>query len=238
MNDLQARKRTRLSDSGAVTRLPDHEAIYRRLRDQILLGELAPGQAVTIQGMQALTGAGMTPVREALRRLVSEGALDAGENRRMTVPHISMAELEDVAHARRAIESQLASRAAVAISDEEIANLALWDQQINVAISNGEVLSYLLGNFNFHFTIYKAADSETLLKLARSLWLRIGPSLRVCCSSFGDGDYIDHHPQVIDALKQRDPDAAAQAITADIQQGIDFIAERTTDMETNKSHFR
>ena len=48
---------------------PAHELVYRRLREMILCGELEPGQAITIQGLVATLGAGMTPVREAIRRL-------------------------------------------------------------------------------------------------------------------------------------------------------------------------
>ena len=66
--------------------LPTHELIYRQLRDQVLFGDLAPGQAVTIQGLTDSLGAGMTPVREAIRRLIAEGALEFQGNRRVCVP--------------------------------------------------------------------------------------------------------------------------------------------------------
>ena len=50
-----------------ATKVPTHELTYVRLRDMILFGQLAPGQPVTIQGLIAELGAGMTPVREAIR---------------------------------------------------------------------------------------------------------------------------------------------------------------------------
>ncbi|MEJ2035532.1 MAG: GntR family transcriptional regulator, partial [Maritimibacter sp.] len=56
-------------------KLPDHERAYRGLREMVLYGELAPGQPVTIQGLVETLGLGMTPVREAIRRLTSQGAL-------------------------------------------------------------------------------------------------------------------------------------------------------------------
>ncbi len=57
-----------LSDRKA--KLPDHQRVYRKLRDMILFGELAPGQPVTIQGLVSTLDVGMTPVREAIRRLM------------------------------------------------------------------------------------------------------------------------------------------------------------------------
>ena len=67
-------------------RLPAHELVYRDIRDQILFGEFEPGQPVTIQGLTDALGVGMTPVREALRRLTAEGALEFLGNRRIAVP--------------------------------------------------------------------------------------------------------------------------------------------------------
>ena len=67
----------------SIKKRPEHQAIYHQIRDLILFGILVPGQAVTIQGLVDLIGAGMTPVREAIRRLTAEGALEIGGNRRV-----------------------------------------------------------------------------------------------------------------------------------------------------------
>ncbi|MEE3072583.1 MAG: GntR family transcriptional regulator, partial [Pseudomonadota bacterium] len=56
-----------------MTSVPAHQIAYQTLREKILFGELAPGQAVTILGLTEQLGAGMTPVREAIRRLTAAG---------------------------------------------------------------------------------------------------------------------------------------------------------------------
>ncbi|WP_311201718.1 GntR family transcriptional regulator [Sulfitobacter sp. S190] len=56
----------------AAASLPTHEVVYRQARDLVLFGELAPGAAVTIQGIVDRLDAGITPVREAIRRLIAE----------------------------------------------------------------------------------------------------------------------------------------------------------------------
>ncbi|MDJ0823614.1 MAG: GntR family transcriptional regulator, partial [Paracoccaceae bacterium] len=91
---------------------PAHETVYRRLRDMVLFGDLAPGQAVTIQGLVEGLGAGMTPVREALRRLTAEGALEALGNRRIAVPVLDTHAVAELTQARIALEPLLARRAA------------------------------------------------------------------------------------------------------------------------------
>ena len=89
-------------------KIPSHEVTYARLRDMILYGHPAPGAPVTIQGLIADLGAGMTPVREAIRRLTAEGALLPQGNRRVAVPELSAEMLEQVAFARLAIEPKRA----------------------------------------------------------------------------------------------------------------------------------
>jgi DNA-binding GntR family transcriptional regulator len=53
-------------------KIPTHEVTYGRLRDMVLFGRLQPGQPVTIQGLTRDLDAGMTPVREAFRRVIAE----------------------------------------------------------------------------------------------------------------------------------------------------------------------
>jgi DNA-binding GntR family transcriptional regulator len=82
-------------------RLPAHELIYRKLRALVLFGDLAPGQAVTIQGLSERLGAGMTPVREAIRRLIAEGALEFQGNRRVCVPQQSADNISELIYSRQ-----------------------------------------------------------------------------------------------------------------------------------------
>ena len=104
-------------------KIPSHEVTYARLRDMILFGHLAPGAPVTIQGLIAELDAGMTPVREAIRRLTAEGALLPQGNRRVAVPELSAEMLEQVAFARLAIEPRLAELAALRLTTAQIDRL-------------------------------------------------------------------------------------------------------------------
>ncbi len=156
-------------------KIPTHELIYARLRDMILFGVLAPGQPVTIQGLIAELDAGMTPVREAIRRLTAEGALLPQGNRRVTVPRLTESDLEQVAFARLTIEPRLAELATAAITPEAIDALELLDAQVDAAIDAGNLHDYLQSNHAFHFALYEAAGAGVLLDMARSLWLRFGP---------------------------------------------------------------
>ena len=206
-------------------KIPSHEVTYARLRDMILFGHLAPGQPVTIQGLIADLGAGMTPVREAIRRLTAEGALLPQGNRRVAVPELSAEMLDQVAFARLAIEPKLAELAASRLTPAAIDRLELIDAAVSRAIDTGNLPDYLGANHAFHFAIFEAANAPVLLDMARSLWLRAGPSLRAVIVRFGREAAPDLHHEAIVAMRAGNAGALADAIRRDIQQGIDHVRQ-------------
>lgn len=213
------------AQKGSTTKPPAHEVVYRQLRDLVLFGELAPGDAVTIQGLVQTLGAGMTPVREAIRRLIAEGALRFQGNRRVSVPTLSLDELSEIDFLRKNVESQLAELAARHISAADISALSQIDSTLDTAILNGDVRGYLKANYQFHMTLYARADAPILLGVADQLWLRFGPSLRVVCGRFGTENLPDRHKELLSALKNGDPDAAARAMVEDVAQGTNQMAQ-------------
>ncbi len=205
------------------TKPPTHELVYRRLREMILCGELEPGQAVTIQGLTERLDTGMTPVREAIRRLIAERALDFQDNRRVSVPQLTTEQLDELAFARLALEPKLAYWAAENIESSLINELERIDQRINEAIARGDVRSYLSCNYAFHTTLYAASRAEILISLVDAILLRLGPSLRVMCGRFGTSNLPDMHEEALTALRTGNPQSVSDAIRADIVQGLDQI---------------
>lgn len=206
-------------------KIPSHEVTYARLRDMILYGHLAPGAPVTIQGLISELDAGMTPVREAIRRLTAEGALLPQGNRRVAVPELSADLLEQVAFARLAIEPKLAELAAPKLTGAQIDRLEAIDGAVNRAIEAGKLPDYLAANHAFHFALYEAAEAPVLLDLARSLWLRAGPSLRAVIDRYGREAAPDLHREALAAMRAGDAKALSRAIEQDIQQGVDHVRQ-------------
>ena len=223
LSDIAAQKgKTAQKMATGPTGTPAHEQVYQTLRKQILFGEMAPGQAVTIQGLTQALGVGMTPVREAIRRLISDGALIFQGNRRVSVPHLSAADVEQLIYVRKSMESELARRATHRISDAAIAELEQIDETLDLAISTGDVTGYLEQNYQFHARLSKLADATVIADLVDRVWLRFGPSLRVVCGRFGTQNLRDHHKELIAALRNGDPEAAA-AMAQDVVQGMDQV---------------
>ncbi|MDT8327913.1 MAG: GntR family transcriptional regulator [Roseovarius sp.] len=210
---------------GATVRLPAHEVIYRQLRDLVLFGDLAPGQAVTIQGLSERLGAGMTPVREALRRLIAEGALEFQGNRRVSVPLLSADNISELILARQWVDPHLTLRATERASLSDLDNLRALDDELDVAIARGDLRAYLELNYRFHKRLYEIAEAPILAHLADGLWLRFGPSLRVVCGRMGTQNLPDKHKAMIEAMQARDAEAAARAIREDVIQGMEQVRQ-------------
>lgn len=209
----------------AERKVPTHEVTYVQLRDMVLMGGLAPGQAVTIQGLIRDLGAGMTPVREAIRRLTAEGALQLHGNRRVSVPRLTPALLDEIAFARLTIEPKIAEMAAPRLTEATISQLAQIDETINEAMRRDDIPGYLSGNHRFHFTLYDASGAQVLTDMAQSLWLRFGPSLRVVSARYSQGRLPDRHSDAIAAMRVGDGKALVRAVEADIAQGIEYVRQ-------------
>ena len=206
-----------------VRKIPTHEVTYARLRDMILFGVLQPGQPVTIQGLINDLDVGMTPVREAIRRLAAEGALLPQGNRRVAVPKLTLADLDQIAFARLTLEPKLAELACANASPALIARLTEIDRPIYDAIRAHDVTAYLSQNHAFHFALYEASGAAVLVDMARSLWLRFGPSLRVVVGRTGVLALPDLHVEALAALQRGDAAGLAGAMQRDIAQGVEQV---------------
>lgn len=204
---------------------PTHQQAYERLRALILFGDLAPGQAVTIQGLTEALEVGMTPVREALRRLIAEGALIHQGNRRVIVPTLSRDCVEELGFMRETLEPELTRRATRRIDADRIEALRTCDAALNLAIDRGDVGGYLTNNYQFHSMIYETANAPIMAATVDRLWLQFGPSLRVVCGRFGTSNLPDQHAALLEAMATGDVEGAAEAMMSDIAQGIRQITE-------------
>lgn len=213
------------STQDSPAKLPAHEIVYQKLRSQILFGELVPGQAVTIQGLVETLGAGMTPVREAIRRLISDGALMFQGNRRVSVPMLGPKDLEELIFARKTIECELARRATPNVDAAVIAQLADIDNALDTAIATGDVAGYLVQNYSFHSLLYSHAGAPVLSDIADRLWLRFGPSLRVVSGRLGTQSFPDRHKDILEALRRQDAEMAALAMERDVCQGMEQVVQ-------------
>ena len=140
-----------------------HERAYRRICDLILDGEIAPGQVVTIQNLAEAFGVSTMPVREALKRLTAAGAISLVTGRSMGIPRLSLERLADLRRVRLSVEGIATEWAAELMEPSELARLRRQCALLSRAAKEENVKDYLRANRAFHFIIYNAARSPTLV---------------------------------------------------------------------------
>src|SRR5260221_14371145 len=97
--------------------------VYDSLRDALATGKFVPGQKVTFRFIAGALGVSLTPVREALRRLVAEGAFEMRPNRSVRVPLMTRARVLELRDIRMAVEGLAAEKAAAVATREQVAGL-------------------------------------------------------------------------------------------------------------------
>ncbi|UUP15904.1 GntR family transcriptional regulator [Nitratireductor thuwali] len=199
------------------------DGVYFQLRNALITGRFDPGQVLTISALAKSFQTSHMPVREALRRLAAENALEIASNGSACVPKVSVERLDDICRARVALEGLATEIAAGTIRPEEIPAVEAFMAEHEATSAGGNVYDMLLKNRDFHFAIYRASRSEVLVQLIDSLWLRYGPYMRMLSSHIaprlGTGlhePFANHHHAIVDALRRRDGAAAREHMVADI----------------------
>lgn len=207
------------------------EWTYQQLRHAIMIGVFAPGVCVTMRGLAETLNVSLMPVREALRRLVAEHALELLPNRRVSVPAMTGTRFEELCATRITLECLAAERAILAVTQDDLAFMRGADKAIDLALEQGDVVQTVIQNQLFHSRLYTAAPSQVLYPLIENLWLQFGPFMRdvleVVSGDFKSGNYlVDRHQETLQAIEKRDAFALRVAIEADIRDGIGAIGKQ------------
>ncbi len=203
-----------------------HDQVYVAMRQALVVGDLVPGQVISIRTLAERFGTSLIPVRDALKRLVAERALEMLPNRTFCVPAMTRARFQELLQVRLSLETMLAQRAAERIAPATIRELEHINADMQGAVPSDNVRRYLAANQRFHFTLYAAADSSAIFPIVESLWLQVGPFLNGVFTNAGTRSARDNHTQVLKALRRRDAPAAGEAIRSDLAEAADVILAR------------
>jgi DNA-binding GntR family transcriptional regulator len=209
--------------------------VYMTLRSAVMNGEILPGRALTIRGLAEMMGVSPMPVREAIRQLAAQNALEITASRRVSVPQMTALKFNELCEARIAIEPHAAARALPYINNTILEKLNSLNNQGDIAIENGEMDKINPLNQTFHRVMYGANPNQVCLPMIESLWLQLGPFMRLATSKLEEFYLVDRHQEAMDAIKAQDPFALQMAIQADIREGIAF-ASTTERLQTFIEH--
>ena len=184
-------------------------AVYRKLRQAILKGKLKPGQKIVMADLAKTFGLSETPVREAIRRLESDGYVQFTPHTGAIVTKIDEGELVEVYLIRIALEALATRLASPHITDKDIDFLIKKNQEIEAAIQQKKYENIGHINKDFHLRIYKAAPFPRLYKMICDLWdtFERWPSVFTYVPARAVAA-VKEHKKIIQALKNGDTDLA------------------------------
>ncbi|MFC7738954.1 GntR family transcriptional regulator [Roseomonas sp. GCM10028921] len=219
-----------VAELGPLGRRTLGDTIYTHLSELLISGRLAPGEKLSLRDSAAALGVSVMPVREAVSRLVADGALESPPNRAVRVPVMTVPRFRELADTRMAVEGLAAGRAATLRTPTQLAAIHRAEAAFRTLASKPDPALAVALNRDVHFAIYAACGLPTLRSIIAGLWLKAGPvinlDLRANSDRLNTGHALRCHAEALAAVEGGDAGAAQAAIAADINEAARFIIAR------------
>lgn len=189
------------------------------------IGALKPGARLITKNIAQELGVSITPVREALLRLVSSSALAVAPAQAFMVPEISLESLLEINTIRTATEEMAVVAAAGKITPDREQTLNALLDEFQQALESGVMEKILLANRAFRFEIYHYADMPTLYAMIEQLWVR-GAKPAFLYDNFKLDDYqngVNLYRKLLNALVTGDKEASRHCLQNVLQQNVATI---------------
>lgn len=195
------------------------DATYVELRERILGGALAPGSALNQEELAALLGVSTTPLREAIRRLESEGLIHAHAHRDVTVAPLDLEGMTQLYEVKQRLEPFGAHLAAERHTPEEARIISAACARTLRASSKRAWET----NRTLHTEIYHASHNAVLIEFMNVLWDRYGRFRNVLGKIAVDPDVTEEHIPLVQAILDRDGEGAAMLMHRHLGHGRKLI---------------
>ncbi|WP_367128889.1 GntR family transcriptional regulator [Saccharothrix sp. HUAS TT1] len=205
-------------------------SVYDEVRDLIVLGAYPAGQPVAELELCARLGVSRTPVREALRRLESDGLVRAAR-RGVTVVELGAKALRDAYLVRASLEALTAELAARRRRAGELAPAALrrlteLADLADAATRSGDLAEGVRHNRAFHRHVAALADNPPALEVLDRIWDQIVVSTRASLTAPARPARVDHeHRRLISAITAGDPGTAAARAREHVTATMSALSE-------------
>ena len=197
-----------------------HDYVYRGLRTRIMHGEILPATSMTLRGIGKDYSVSMTPAREAVRRLIAEGALMFSPSGRVSTAELTHDRIEELAVMRSLIEVELASRALPRAHIALIDRLKAINASVSQAIAAHDPVAYIRTNLEFHRMLYLRGQAPAMLAIAETVWLQLGPTMRSLYDKLNRKEPPHTHTAIIAALTAGDEPGLRLAVRSDVTHGL------------------
>jgi DNA-binding GntR family transcriptional regulator len=215
-------------DEVTETRADGGEAAYRHLRTDIVLGRLAPGTKLGLDGLRGLYDAGVGTLREALNRLASEGLVLAEGQRGFTVAPVWAEDFQEIADLRLLLERP-AIRLSFAAGDLDWEGrvvgahhkLAVLERKL-LAGEAADAALWKRCDREFHHALIQSCGSAVLLETYAAAYDRY-LRYQMVAVVFRGAVAADQHAALLDCALTRDAARAGQVLEAHVAGCVDQV---------------
>jgi DNA-binding GntR family transcriptional regulator len=149
------------------------EMVYQRFLEYLMSGSIRSGEKINEEKLTKEFGISRTPLREAIRRLQSEGLIEAEPQKGATVKQLSMAEVDEIYTIRARLES-LAVELTVSNMDEAAKKKLLsFKKKFKQSLEKKQNLKWLNDNIDFHFFFAEMSKNGTLYQMIQNINIRV-----------------------------------------------------------------
>jgi DNA-binding GntR family transcriptional regulator len=188
---------------------------YAEIRRRIIRLELAPGDVVREEALQAELGIGRTPIREALQRLARDQFVSVIPRRGMFVSSIDVSELSLLFETRAVMEPYAARLACMRGSVDD------WEEMERVLADSADApgdAALLDVDRRCHELIWRASGNRFLTDTLDVLYAQSDRVWHMYLADVTDTRHaVDEHAGILAVLRAGDPDAAAEAVEAHVK---------------------
>jgi len=203
-----------------------HSFVYEKLRNGLIDGRFAPGETLSLRTLADALGTSPMPVRDAVRRLTTEGALEMRSNRSVAVPVMTRKQFENLTELRLELEGEATERSVRNGSQALLPELIDIESRSQSARKgpNAEQFSARLSlNRKFHFTLYQHCGNSLRMRMIELLWLQSASFTHLSLSGFNPHLPGQHHRKIIEAVRTNDYSAARSALEDDIKETFNHL---------------
>lgn len=199
------------------------EFAYQALREKILSGELEPGQVLNQATLAPSLGVSTTPLREAMRRLSTEGLVELGTHRDSRVAPLTAEEARDLLEMRRSLDPLAVALAAERRTKEDIKAIRAAAEGLEPLPSDATVVD-LVAHRHFHAAVYRASHNDLLINTLDGLWDKADRYRRLgleVVRSQAERDQKSHeHQALVDCVVAGDTEGAAEIMRRHVDTSL------------------
>jgi DNA-binding GntR family transcriptional regulator len=188
------------------------DGLYESLKRQIVENKIEPGTILTEHGIAALHSVSRAPAREALKRLVASGFASARRRVGYIVPHVSVADVDEVYALRLLLEPAATALAVPRLTEADVAvldDLAAGILHVAAAPIEKHGALYSRLNAEFHREIARVSGNGRLERTITSLIDELERVMHMLAYSSTMASVLEEHTALMRVMRSRDAARAA-----------------------------